>query len=140
MAFTPLFISWPGGPEMVVIVLIILIVFGPKSLPKVGKAIGQGIREFKNASDGITKAIEEEVEASERQEKKYDQDGDDSGYTDEPAASDSAESVNPAETPAESPAPASAEAPAAAAAEAPAGAAESAEAHDQATYESAAKR
>jgi sec-independent protein translocase protein TatA len=62
------FISLPGGPEWLVIFVIILIVFGPKNLPKIGKAIGQGMREFKNASDGITRAIEEEVSAAEREE------------------------------------------------------------------------
>jgi len=66
MAFSVGFISMPGGSEWIVIFLVILIIFGPKSLPKIGHAIGRGIREFKDASNGITKAIEEEASALER--------------------------------------------------------------------------
>jgi len=72
------FISMPGGPEWLVIFLVILIFFGPKSLPRIGKAIGQGIREFKDASDGITRAIEEEVSSAER--------ADEAGKYEEPTA------------------------------------------------------
>jgi sec-independent protein translocase protein TatA len=61
------FISMPGGPEWIIIFVVILIIFGPKSLPKIGHAIGRGIREFKDASDGITKAIEEEASAQDRE-------------------------------------------------------------------------
>lgn len=43
------------GPfEMVIIFVIVLIVFGPKSLPKIGQALGRGIREFKDAARGLT--------------------------------------------------------------------------------------
>ncbi len=41
--------SMPGPFEMVVIFLVILLLFGGKKLPEVGKAIGEGIREFKKA-------------------------------------------------------------------------------------------
>jgi len=61
------FISFPGGSEWIIIFLVILIIFGPKSLPKVGQAIGRGIREFKDASDGITRAIEEETSSDHRE-------------------------------------------------------------------------
>jgi sec-independent protein translocase protein TatA len=62
------FFSMPGGSEWIIIFVVILIIFGPKSLPKIGHAIGRGIREFKDASDGITKAIEEEASAQDREE------------------------------------------------------------------------
>ncbi len=62
------FISMPGGSEWLIIFIVILILFGPKNLPKIGKAIGRGIREFKEASDGLTRAIEEEAAAVEREE------------------------------------------------------------------------
>lgn len=43
------------GPfEMVIIFLVVLIIFGPKSLPKIGQALGRGIREFKDAAKGLT--------------------------------------------------------------------------------------
>ena len=44
-------LSMPGGWELIVILVIVLILFGPKNLPKIGGAIGRSIREFK---DGIS--------------------------------------------------------------------------------------
>jgi len=44
-----------GLPELVIILVIALIVFGPKKLPEVGKAIGTSIKEFKKATKEITK-------------------------------------------------------------------------------------
>jgi sec-independent protein translocase protein TatA len=43
-----------GFPEMVVILIIALLVLGPKKLPEAGKALGNGIREFKDAISGAT--------------------------------------------------------------------------------------
>ncbi len=42
-----------GFPELLVIFVIALIVFGPRRLPEIGKALGQGISEFKRASTGL---------------------------------------------------------------------------------------
>ena len=48
-----------GVPELLVILVIALIVFGPGKLPDVGKALGKSIREFKSASkDDETKTID----------------------------------------------------------------------------------
>jgi len=44
-----------GLPELVIILVIALIVFGPKKLPDVGKAIGTSIKEFKKATKEISK-------------------------------------------------------------------------------------
>ena len=41
-----------GWPEIIVILIIVLIIFGPGKLPFVGGAIGKGIREFKKAIGG----------------------------------------------------------------------------------------
>ncbi len=41
-----------GVPELVLILIIGLVVFGPGKLPGVGKALGQSIREFKEANNG----------------------------------------------------------------------------------------
>ncbi|WP_371371612.1 twin-arginine translocase TatA/TatE family subunit [Sporomusa aerivorans] len=46
-------------PELVLILVIALIVFGPGKLPEVGKAIGKGIQEFRRASSDITSPKEE---------------------------------------------------------------------------------
>jgi sec-independent protein translocase protein TatA len=41
-----------GAPELVVILIIALLVLGPKKLPDVGKSLGSGMREFKQAITG----------------------------------------------------------------------------------------
>ena len=52
-----------GGGEIILILAIVLILFGAKKLPELAKGLGQGIREFKKASDttseGMRSAIEE---------------------------------------------------------------------------------
>lgn len=51
---------WPQGPEWIIIGVIALIVFGPKNLPKIGRALGTGIKEFKDSMKGITGSDEDE--------------------------------------------------------------------------------
>ena len=41
--------SMPGQLEIVVILLVVLLLFGAKRLPEIGRALGQGIREFKSS-------------------------------------------------------------------------------------------
>lgn len=41
-----------GMPELILILIIALIVFGPGKLPEVGRAIGRGLQEFRRASNG----------------------------------------------------------------------------------------
>lgn len=41
--------SMPGPMEIIVILLVILLLFGAKRLPEIGRALGDGIREFKRA-------------------------------------------------------------------------------------------
>ncbi len=55
-----------GAPELIVIFVIALIVFGPKKLPELGKALGKGIAEFKRASQEVKESIENEVRAAEQ--------------------------------------------------------------------------
>lgn len=40
------------GPEIIILLVVVLLVFGPGKLPEVGSAIGRGIREFKDATTG----------------------------------------------------------------------------------------
>ena len=42
-----------GVPELLIIMVIIILVFGVGKLPQIGKALGQGIREFREASEAI---------------------------------------------------------------------------------------
>ncbi|WP_102345609.1 twin-arginine translocase TatA/TatE family subunit [Bacillus sp. Marseille-P3661] len=44
-----------GIPGLILILLLALIVFGPKKLPEIGKATGQTLREFKNSARELTK-------------------------------------------------------------------------------------
>ena len=48
-----------GGTEILVILLVILLFFGAKKIPELARGIGQGINEFRKASDQIKKEIEE---------------------------------------------------------------------------------
>ncbi len=54
-----------GLPELIVIFVIALIVFGPKKLPELGKALGKGIAEFKRATEEVKETIQSEVRAAE---------------------------------------------------------------------------
>jgi len=56
--------------ELIVILIIALIIFGPGKLPEVGKAIGKGLSEFKKASKDIENDIKKEIEEPEKTEKK----------------------------------------------------------------------
>lgn len=47
-----------GAPEIIVILAIALIIFGPKKLPEIGRSIGQGLRELRMASRDIMDTIE----------------------------------------------------------------------------------
>lgn len=44
-------------PELIVIFIAVLLIFGPKNLPKLGRALGQTMREFKDATNKITESI-----------------------------------------------------------------------------------
>lgn len=48
-----------GGMEVLIILLVILLFFGAKRIPELARGIGQGINEFRKASDEIKKEIEE---------------------------------------------------------------------------------
>ncbi|MGA2261119.1 MAG: twin-arginine translocase TatA/TatE family subunit [Acidobacteriota bacterium] len=57
-----------GFPEILVILVIALIVFGPRKLPEIGKSLGRGIAEFKKASSELAKTWEEEAAAEKKQD------------------------------------------------------------------------
>jgi len=54
-----------GFPEMMIILIVALLVFGPKKLPEIGKSVGKAIREFKKTSEEIKDKIEQEIHADE---------------------------------------------------------------------------
>src|SRR5262245_55718975 len=54
-----------GVPELIIIFVVALIVFGPRKLPELGKSLGKGLAEFRRASNELKSTIEEEVRAIE---------------------------------------------------------------------------
>ena len=58
-----------GAPELIVIFVIALIVFGPKKLPELGKSLGKGLAEFKRASNELQRTLEEEVRLDDQKQK-----------------------------------------------------------------------
>ncbi len=50
-----------GGGEVLLILVFILIFFGPKKIPEIAQGLGKGIREFKKATRDIQDAVEKEV-------------------------------------------------------------------------------
>jgi len=52
-----------GGPELFLIFVVALIVFGPRKLPEIGKSLGKMMAEFRKASNDFRSTIESEVEA-----------------------------------------------------------------------------
>jgi sec-independent protein translocase protein TatA len=56
-------------PELVIILVIALLVFGPRKLPELGKAVGQTMNEFKRGMNGVRESVEAEIERERQQEK-----------------------------------------------------------------------
>jgi sec-independent protein translocase protein TatA len=50
-----------GGTELILILSVILIFFGAKRIPELARGLGKGIREFKDASSGVRREIEEGI-------------------------------------------------------------------------------
>ncbi len=52
-----------GGQEMLLIGLVLLLLFGAKKIPELMKGLGQGIKEFKNATKDVKESIEKSMDA-----------------------------------------------------------------------------
>jgi len=57
-----------GTPELIVILVIALLIFGPKKLPELARSTGKAINEFRKASSGLLD--EEEKKESKKEDKK----------------------------------------------------------------------
>jgi TatA/E family protein of Tat protein translocase len=51
-----------GMPELMMILVLALLLFGPKKLPEIGKQVGKALGEFKRASNDLKRTIEDEME------------------------------------------------------------------------------
>jgi sec-independent protein translocase protein TatA len=50
-----------GMPELIIIFVIALIIFGPRKLPELGRSLGKSLAEFKRASNELRSTLEEEI-------------------------------------------------------------------------------
>jgi sec-independent protein translocase protein TatA len=57
-----------GMPELIIIFVIALIIFGPRKLPELGKSLGKSLAEFKKASNELRNTLEEEIRIEEQKE------------------------------------------------------------------------
>ena len=55
-----------GFPEMLVILVVALIIFGPRKLPELGRSLGRSINEFKRASNDLRNTLDDEIRSEER--------------------------------------------------------------------------
>ena len=59
-----------GMPELIVIFVIALIIFGPRKLPELGKSLGRSLNEFKKASNELQNTLEQEIKLEEQKEQR----------------------------------------------------------------------
>ncbi len=58
-----------GGQEIIIVALIVLLLFGGKKIPELMRGLGRGVREFKDAKDGIRSEIEKGMNEDKTSEK-----------------------------------------------------------------------
>src|ERR1051325_5128258 len=58
-----------GMPELIIILVIALIIFGPRKLPELGRALGRSINEFTQASNELRSTLEEEIRIEDQKER-----------------------------------------------------------------------
>jgi sec-independent protein translocase protein TatA len=55
-----------GMPELIIIFVIALIIFGPRKLPELGRSLGKSLAEFKRASNDLKATLDEEIRLEEQ--------------------------------------------------------------------------
>ena len=58
-----------GVPELLLILVIALVIFGPAKLPEIGKSLGKSIREFKKATQEIQRSVDLDEEKKDEEKK-----------------------------------------------------------------------
>ncbi|MCU0292495.1 MAG: Sec-independent protein translocase protein TatB [Thermoanaerobaculaceae bacterium] len=104
-----------GLPELVLIFIVALLLFGPRKLPEIGRTVGKALGEFRRASNDLKRTLEDEVAATELREARRDLDSAFQVPASDPVPPTPGEpSIQPAEPPAPSLAPVEAPVPGAA--------------------------
>ena len=86
-----------GMPEMIIILVIALIVIGPHKLPELAKSLGKGLAEFKKASEGFQRSVQEEANKPEETMKEPSPQVKEASVAVEPVAPGGAAEPQPAE-------------------------------------------
>ena len=60
MNYTILFLNFGGG-EIIIVLLVVLLFFGSKKIPELARGLGRGMREFKEATSGVQREIEDSM-------------------------------------------------------------------------------
>jgi sec-independent protein translocase protein TatA len=61
--------SFPGGTELIIIIVAIVVLFGGKKIPELMRGLGSGIKEFKKAKDDFTDEINQAVKEEPKKDK-----------------------------------------------------------------------
>ena len=72
-------ISMPGGGELIIILVIVLILFGAKRIPEIAQGLGKGIREFKKSVKDVQSEIDIDEHAKNKTTQKKPEDKSDTG-------------------------------------------------------------
>jgi sec-independent protein translocase protein TatA len=86
-----------GMPELVIILVIALIIFGPRKLPELGRSLGRSIGEFKKASNELRSTLEDEIRVEEQRDSRA------TMRAEQNSAMAAASATPPTPTPAEAP-------------------------------------
>ncbi len=65
--FFPAFLTGLGWPEILLILALVLVLFGPKRLPEIAEAMGKSIRKFKSATSDATRDVKRELDDAGRE-------------------------------------------------------------------------
>jgi sec-independent protein translocase protein TatA len=65
---TMLLMGMPNAGELMILLVIIIVLFGGKKIPEIAKGLGQGVREFNEAKNGVKEEIEKSVKETREKE------------------------------------------------------------------------
>lgn len=63
-----LLMGMPNAGELMILLVIIIVLFGGKKIPEIAKGLGQGVREFNEAKNGVKEEIEKSVKETREKE------------------------------------------------------------------------